>query len=405
MMLSLNVPRLPGLIRALFQDAIDNMRSVPLRSLLSLLGIVIGSAAVVALLSIGESTAEEAVKQFRSMGTDLIVIQDGPSFGSQRKTRNLVVEDASNLKGRISRLSHVAPISSSAVKTSLGSKMLDAMVVGCTEDLLTVANLQVDQGRFVSYEDGYSTIVVVGSKLAEMLAGTGVKLKIGDMIRVDNYRYRVVGVLQSTSRNPLLPFDFDNALIVPIKSERRFVLSTGTLSNILVRVAKGSDPIVAMNDILAYLQGNGSAAQVQGALQLIDGMKQQGKMFKWMLGGVASIALLVGGIGVMNVMLAGVSERKIEIGLRMAIGADRMSIMLMMVAEAALLTMVGGSIGTMLGLGFSFLFSWFSGWDPSLSGLAALIGFGMSLATGLFFGTYPAILASKMTPIEALRAR
>ena len=133
-------------------------------------------------------------------------------------------------------------------------------------------------------------------------------------------------------------------------------------------------------------------------------MKKQGQLFTWMLVGVACISLLVGGIGVMNAMLAGIAERKKEIGLRLAIGADRMSIMTMIVWESTLLSVSGGVIGIVLGLIISILFAVLSGWDYSLSYLSILLGLGMSLATGLFFGIYPALKASEMSPIEALRS-
>lgn len=396
--------RSPGLLRALLQEAIDNMLSVWRRTLLSLLGIGIGAAAVVALLNIGENTSEEAARQFRLMGADLIVVQDSPAIGGQRKARALVRADASALMTRLAAVSLSAPVSSSAVRAGAGAGASNVMALGATDDMQAVARLQLEQGRFVSDRDGYSTVVVVGSHLAKTLKADGTGLRLGDMIRVDNYLYTVIGILRSTPRNPLLPFDIDNALIVPIKADRRMSSSTGSLSNILVRIREGHDPVQALADIARYFQESGTNTQVQGALQLIDGMRQQGQLFKWMLGGVACISLLVGGIGIMNAMLAGITERRREIGLRLAIGADRMGIMTMIIAESVVLSLAGGGAGTVLGLFISMLFARLSGWEPTLSCLAAALGFGMSLATGLFFGIYPARKASALSPIEALRA-
>lgn len=400
----MNFPRATGSLRAIVEDAIDNMRAVRQRTLLSLIGIAIGAAAVVALLNIGENTSDEAARQFKSMGTDLIIVQDSPTLGGQRRAPPLRSEDAQEMAKSIAGVSLAAPLSTTPVKTGTGGKLLDATAIGTTEYLMTAARLELARGRFISHRDGLNTVVVVGGNLATQLVGGGTELALGDEIRMDNYRYTVVGVLRSAPRNPLLPFDLDNALILPIKADRRANSATGALSNILLRVAEGHDPLHALTEVSSFLQRKGSNAQAQGALLLLDGMRQQGQMFKWMLGGVACISLLVGGIGIMNVMLAGIAERRREIGLRMAIGADQWGVMTMIVTEAVSLSFVGGGAGTLLGMFASVLYAWFTGWEPTLSALAALLGFGMSLLTGFFFGIYPAFAASKLSPIEALRS-
>lgn len=396
--------RSPGLVHALLHDAMENMQTVRQRTFLSLVGICVGSASVIAVLNIGENASDEAARQFKTMGTDLIIVQDSPGIGTLHKVNSLERKDVSELMRGIPAISVAAPISSCSVRTGTSRKTLDVTSIGATEDLMAVARLQLERGRFVTDQDGYSTVVVVGSNVAKALANGRKELEIGDKIRMDNYLYTVVGVLQSTPRNPLLPFDIDSALIVPIKANRRMNMATGKLSNILIHVGEGHDPIQTLADVSKYFQENGKSAQAQGALQLIDGMKKQGQLLTWMLTGVACISLFVGGIGVMNVMLAGIVERKREIGLRLAIGADRMSIMTMIVTESILLSFVGGGGGAVLGLIISMLFAIFSGWDYSLSYFSIFLGFGMSLVTGLFFGIYPALKASELSPIEALRS-
>lgn len=395
--------RTTGAWHVIVEDAIDNMRAVRQRTLLSLLAVVIGAAAVVALLNIGENTSDEAVRQFKSMGTDLIVVQDSPSFGGKRKGSPLRREDALELSTRVTGVSLAAPLSMTPVKTGSRGRVINSTAIGSTQELLAAAQLRIAHGRFISGMDGTNAVVVVGGNLATLLAGDG-QLSIGDEIRMDDYRYSVVGILHSAPRNPLLPFDIDNALIVPIKADRRLNATNGSLSNILLRVAEDHDPVQTLAKVTSFLNQKGNNAQAQGASQLIEGMRQQGQMFKWMLGGVACISLLVGGIGIMNVMLAGIAERRREIGLRMAIGADQASIMTMIVAESVVLSLIGGGIGTALGMIASVSYAGITGWEPTLSSLAIFLGFGMSLLTGLFFGIYPAFKASKLSPIEALRS-
>ncbi len=399
-----NLVRTARMLGAVIQDAVDNMRAVRQRTLLSLVGVAVGAAAVVALLNIGENTSDEAARQFKAMGTDLIIVQDSPSLGVRRKALPLKSDDALELATHVRGVSLAAPISTTPVKTGMTGKMIDAMAIGATEHLMPAARLELAHGRFIAGSDGLNTVVVVGGSLAAQLAGGGGELVLGEEVRVDNYLYTVVGILRRAPRNPLLPFDIDNALILPIKADRRLSSATGAPSNIVLRVAEGHDPVQTLTEVSALIQRKGSNAQVQGALQLIEGMRQQGQMFKWMLGGVACISLLVGGIGIMNVMLAGIAERRREIGLRMAIGADQWSIMTMIVAEAVALTLAGGIAGTLLGMAASVLYAWITGWEPTLSALAGLLGFCMSLLTGLFFGIYPAFKASKLSPIEALRS-
>ncbi len=396
----------PGMLHGLLHEALDNMRAVWQRTLLSLLGIVIGTASVIALLSIGENTADEAVRQFKARGTDLIVVQGGQEIGEPRHGHSgkpLDRRDAVGIARDVPGIAVSSPISVYSVKAGRGTLLLDTSSIGAEAGLLQAAKLQLSSGRFVSDDDGYDTLVVVGSSIAQALASGGQSLRLGEKIRIDNYLYTVVGILKDTPRNPLLPFDVNQSLIVPFKANRRMMFYSGSVANILIRVGNANDPVAILNDVSAYLTSRGTSAQAQGALQLIEGMQNQNRLFTWMLSGLGAISLLVGGIGVMNVMLASIAERRKEIGLRMAIGADRASILVMIVFESVVLSLLGGIAGTILGLAASLVFSLLSGWSYSISYLSIPLGLGMSLSTGLFFGIYPALKASQMSPIDALR--
>lgn len=392
------------LLRALLLDALDNMRAVWQRTLLSLLGIVIGTASVIALLSIGDNTADESERQFKAMGTDLIVVQNDIGGGSVGQTgKPLGVEDVTAIAREVSGIAVASPVALYPAKTGHSRRLLDTTAVGTDGGLLSAARFQLAAGRFIADQDAYDTVIVVGNGIAQALATEGIALKVGERVRIDNYLYTVVGILKESARNPLLPFDVNHALIMHYKASRRMAFYTGAIANIIIRTRGGYDPIVAVHEISAHLSARGKSALAQGAQQLIEGMQQQNRLFTWMLMGVGGISLLVAGIGVMNVMLASIAERRKEIGLRMAIGADRSSIMMMIVCESTVLSLTGGAIGTLLGLAVALLFCAFSGWTCSIPLFSIPLGLGMSLTTGLFFGIYPALKASQLSPIEALR--
>jgi putative ABC transport system permease protein len=200
--------------------------------------------------------------------------------------------------------------------------------------------------------------------------------------------------------------DFNHSVMIPMKSIRRALAANGEISGALVKVPEDADPVAVAAQVTDYLKGRASnnGIQVQSASQLLDGLRQQSRLFTLLLAGIGAISLVVGGIGIMNAMLAGLAERQREIGVRMAIGAQRRDVLRMILLESSLLSVIGGGVGALLGLIVAYLFAVISGWGFSLSAFSLPIGFAMSLLVGLFFGVYPAVKASKMSPIEALRA-
>ena len=391
------------MLRVLLLDAWDNMRAVWQRTLLSLLGIMIGTASVIALLSIGDNTANESERQFKAMGTDLIVVQNNSGIGGGQRGKPIGMDDIQVMVREVPGIAVASPVALYSTKAGRGRKLFDATAVGTDAGLLSAARLQLAAGRFISEQDAYDTVVVVGNGIAQTLATEGIVLNVGERVRIDNYFYTVVGILEESARNPMLPFDINHAFMMHHKASRRMAFYAGAITNIVIRVKDGQNPIGTVGDISTHFSMRGKSAQTQGAKQLIDGMQQQNRLFTWMLMGVGGISLLVGGIGVMNVMLAGITERRKEIGLRMAVGADRISILMMIVCESVVLSLVGGAIGTLLGLGVALGFCALSGWGCSVPLFAIPLGLGMSLVTGLFFGIYPASKASQLSPIDALR--
>lgn len=238
------------------------------------------------------------------------------------------------------------------------------------------------------------------------MSASGVPIRVGEQIRIDDYFFTIVGILEAAARNPLVPIDFNISITMPMKSIRRTLASDGRISGALVKVPENADPIGVAAQVSNYLrtQSDNSGVQVQSAEQLIEGLRKQSQLFTLLLAGIGAISLVVGGIGIMNVMLAGISERQREIGVRMAIGARRHDVLTMIMLEASLLSVIGGCFGTLLGMIVAYVFAVVSGWEFSLSIFSLPTGLTMSLLVGLFFGIYPALKASQMSPIEALRA-
>lgn len=391
-----------NMLGIVFTEAFDNLRGVKQRTFLSLVGILVGAASVVALINIGENAAVESTRQFRSMGTDILVVQGGlaiPSGG-----RPMDQDDINGIPNAIGSTSTPAPFAISQVQVWFEGKAVFTTAVGATPQLSQLARLHLKSGRFISDFDNDSTFVVIGRGLADSLEKNQSPIHIGDKIRVDDYVYSVVGILENMVRNPLVIVDFNDSLIMPIKSIRRTLSTNGEIASALIKVPDDQNPSDVAKKISTYLKaktGN-SDIQTQSAEQLIEGLKRQTQLFTILLAGIGAISLVVGGVGIMNVMLSGLSERRREIGVRMAIGGRRQDILIMVLLEAILLTLIGGILGTLLGLSLAYFFAFFSHWDFSLSPLALITGLCMSVFVGLFFGTYPAVKASKMSPIVAL---
>lgn len=391
-------------LSVVLDEAIDNLRGVWQRTLLALVGIVVGAASVVALINIGENAAMESARQFQSMGTGILVVQNG--IAMQATGRSINMRDINGISSVIGSTSIATPFSTAFAKVWFHGKSVNVNVVGAMPELSELARLDVGSGRFISEFEGYATFAVIGRGLADSLSANGTAVRVGEKIRVDDYFFTIIGILENVVRNPLVPVDFNDSVMIPMKSIRRALAANGEISGVLVKVPDGADPIGVAVQVSDYLRTNtgNNGIQVQSAKQLIEGLRRQSQLFTFLLAGIGAISLVVGGIGIMNVMLAGIAERRREIGVRMAIGARRHDVLTMIMLEASLLSVVGGSFGALLGVIVAYLFALISGWEFSFSMYSLPIGLSMSLLVGLFFAIYPAHKASRMSPIEALRA-
>jgi len=389
------------LFTLLLSEAFANLIAVAQRSVLALLGIVIGTASVVAMLDVGHNAEIESIRQFKSMGTDLIVAQ---SFGPGRSGGNPSAESIEDIPQSTLSIRLATPLSIMGLRLGRG-KGVQASIIGATASVAPLIRLSTTEGRFLSPFDHAETFAVIGAHIAASQEIDDGPLHPGDQLRMGAYLFTVIGVLTETTHNPLLPFDINSSVFLPQESIRRVSGSFPGIT-ILASAKDGADPTIATEDLRERLSdlGYGQNLQTQSARQLIEGMQKQARIMAGLLAAISGISLLVGGVGVMNVMLMNVAERRREIGLRMALGARRSHIRTMFLMEAAMLSLAGGICGTALGVLVAYIYAHYSGWFFSPSTLALPLGALTSLGVGLFFGAYPATIAARLDPIETLRA-
>lgn len=333
----------------LLTESIHSLRLLGRRSLLALLGIVVGSASIIALLNIGRNAADESIRAFNDLGTDTLVVSFPHS--SQNKRPVPLTLDTDTLKQAVPAIVHIAPITIHSARVSLNGQIAEAALVGTTAGLAPALGLKISEGRFLSEFDHRETFAVVGARVARDLGAKGNPLKVGDLLRIENYLFQVIGIAQSLPASSLMPVAVDESVILPIEGMRRLRPSP-EISSVVGKVAATAELPATAKGLRNYLTGwlNGREVEVQIPQHLLDGLKRQASTFSYLLAGLGGISLLVGGVGVMNVMLMNVSERRREIGVRMALGARPRDIRNLFLLEAGTLSVAGALLGALLGL-------------------------------------------------------
>jgi putative ABC transport system permease protein len=410
-------------IRENLFTALRSIRANKVRSGLTMLGIIIGVAAVVAMLSIGHGAQAAITSQIQGMGTNLLFISPGASQqgGVRQATgsaQTLTYEDAQAIadKANCPSVSLVAPESGAFGQIVYRSQNVNTRVSGVTADYAAVRNYEVAEGEFISASQvsSHSAVVVLGANTAQALfEGAS---PIGQTVRINNVTFRVIGVLASKGGTGMGSQD-DLALVPLTTAQTRFSRSTfrggSGVSQITVQVADEKLMDQATEEISALLRERHHVLyeddfQISSQEEFLSMATQVTGVLTLFLGGIAAISLLVGGIGIMNIMLVSVTERTREIGIRKAVGAKRRDILGQFLVEATLLSVVGGLLGVALGWGISRLIGALgaaSGTQIStmVSADSVLLATGFSVAIGLFFGIYPAARAAALRPIDALR--
>ncbi|MBI6855173.1 ABC transporter permease [Pseudomonas cichorii] len=387
----------------IFLEPLNSLRLLGRRSLLALLGIAVGCASVVALLNIGQNAANEAISAFKGLGSDMLVVSFAAVPGMKMRPAPATL-DVPAVMEAVPGVLHVAPVMMLSTRVSFDGRTHNTNIAGTSSDLAAVLGLRVAQGRFLSGYDSRSTYAVLGAQVARELGLESLQDMAGRRVQIDGYLFEVVGILSGHGQNPLIPVSVDDAVFVPIEGMRR-ISSKPEITNVIARGGGGETLEQDGNALSSYLQtlAPGRDVQVQIPQQLLDGLAQQSRTFSYLLAGLGGISLLVGGVGVMNVMVMNVSERRREIGVRMALGARPVDIGRLFLLEAAVLSIAGATIGACLGLLAAWLFSVVSGWGFTLSLPSLPLGIVSSLLVGLFFGLNPALMAARLEPVQALR--
>lgn len=389
------------------KEAYLNLWAYRMRSMLAILGVLVGTAAVVALVSGGELATQHALAQFKSLGTNLLsisIVYDGQAKagGKSPFTEKRLDRFVSQSK----QIEAIAPYAVFYQGMKYQGQDVSQLVIGTTSAFGKIAKLHVTKGRFLSFLDENQPLCVIGASVTKTLLNqAGVFIPLHKNLQIKGEFCPIVGQVAKWQSNYFIYSDVDQAAIMPLGALRSIKPKTRA-SNIVVRLKKDANIEAAVNEIKQALNSwlsQGYRLHVQSAKQLIGSMKKQQQTFTAMLGFIGGISLLVGGIGVMNIMLVSVVERRKEIGVRLAIGAKRRDIQFMFLWESVVLTLFGGLLGIIVGVLASAIIADFENWVFTLFVKPPLVGFCVSVMVGIFFGFYPAFRASRMSPIEALR--
>jgi putative ABC transport system permease protein len=379
--------------------ALKSILANKLRSLLTMLGIIIGVTAVIALVALGQGATKSVTEQVQSLGTNLLTV----NILGRGSTNTLTEKEATEL-GNISGIQYLAPATTANATVKAGTESVSVSIVGSNSDYLNVREYELAVGRFLSQIDldFYQKVAVLGSETAADLFPSG--NPVGQYVQINGSRYKVVGVL--ASKGSTMNGSNDEVVMIPLTSAERLFKSKG-VRTIYVQVEEKDriDAVVASLEaaLSKKFRGNTNSYRVFNQSDILSTLDSVTGTLSVALGGIAGISLLVGGIGIMNIMLVSVTERTREIGIRKAIGARRKDILVQFLIESMALSGMGGVLGIGCGIGAARLASKMLNMQVVFSFDIVLLAFLFSVLIGVIFGMFPANKAAKLKPIDALR--
>jgi putative ABC transport system permease protein len=404
-------------ILASFQIALRALVVNRMRSALTMLGIIIGVSAVIAMIAVGSGAKAQVVEHISSMGSNLLIIRSGSSTSGGLRMGSgtvptLTVDDAEAILSEIPYVNYVAPELPGVAQVVYGNQNWSTSISGTVPEMLEISNWPVTLGRsFTSQEvNGAAKICLLGWTVMESLFGS--MNPVGEIVRIKNIPFTVVGVL--THKGQSGPgHDHDDTIIVPLTTAQKKLFGMefpGMVRGISVQVREIELMKEAEQQIKVLLRqrhripaNDDNDFTIRNIMDAMSSAEESARVMSLLLGSIASISLVVGGIGIMNIMLVSVTERTREIGIRIAVGAKSRDILLQFLIESLILGLMGGVLGIAIGISATYLISTFTGWRTILSIKAILLAFIFAGSVGAFFGFYPARKASTLSPIEALR--
>ena len=395
--------------------ALRALRTHKLRSLLTMLGIIIGVGAVIAMLAIGQGASKSVQSQISALGSNALTLfpsfgtTGGVRLGAGTAARQLTMDDATAIRNECPDVLGVAPVVQRGSQAVYGNQNWATEITGTTPDYIVVRNWALSDGRYFTEEEatGGNKVCVLGQTVVDNLfAGED---PLGATIRIANIPFQVVGVLVRRGQS-FGGRDQDDEIDVPIIAAMRALSGRTPFIRIMASAVSDKRLDAAQTEITQLMQrrhqipdGQDPDFQVRNMADLASAAQASSKVFTLLLASIASVSLLVGGIGIMNIMLVSVTERTREIGIRMAVGAKGSDVLMQFLVEAVVISLLGGIIGILFGVGASKLIGILAKWPISFMPGSIVLAFVFSALVGIFFGFYPARRASRLEPIEALR--
>ena len=385
------------------------------RTLLTMLGIIIGVASVIAMLAIGEGSKESIRTTISAMGSNMITIRPGaddrgPARGSGGDVQTLTLDDYDVIKAQAKTLSYITPVVNGGGQVISGSNNWPSTIYGVNPEYLDIKVVGLQSGSmFTDIEvQTASKVALIGQTVVDNVFPDS-QDPVGQMIRFDNIPFKVIGVLEEKGENTFGQ-DQDDVVIAPYTTVQKRILAIDYLNQIMASAISEDDAPEAVTQVTEILRSQHKLMDsedddfsVRSMEELISTFSSTSEMLTILLVAVASISLLIGGIGIMNIMYVSVKERTKEIGLRMAVGGKGSDILMQFLIEAILISITGGLLGVILGLGATVFIENFLHWPTSVALYSIVISFAVCAVTGIFFGWYPARKASALDPITALR--
>jgi putative ABC transport system permease protein len=392
--------------------ALAALRVNKLRSLLTMLGIIIGVGAVITMIALGSGAQKSIQDRIQALGPTLLSVYPGQSFMRGVASNNrvsLTMDDDTALANNAQFVSAVVPELGSNLQVQMGDQNINVTVLGTSPQYVPIHSYTVTDGRaFTAGDDAARRrVAVLGAAVPQMLNSNRTAM-IGQQILIRSIAFEIIGVLSEKGAQGF--FNPDEQILIPLQTARYRVIGTDRLRDITVQARDLQSMNLTMIEIERVLRrqhkirpGQDNDFQIRNQTDILATLQQTTDTFKYLLAGIAAVSLLVGGIGIMNIMLVSVTERTREIGVRKALGATRFNILFQFLVEALVLCLLGGLIGVLVGSFGAIVLSVLAHWNTLISPLAILLAFVFSAAVGLFFGIWPARRAAALDPIVALR--